>query len=322
MTKIKALLDTINKKILRFVLKLRQISKNIKPIGFFGLSLWDVGYQFYKGVSQGAIGIRSSAIAFKFFLAIFPAIIFFFTLIPYIPIENFQENLMMLIGTIVPKASFSMIESTIHDIITNKRGSLLSFGVLGSLYFSTSGLATMIIAFNETINTFEKRSWIAVRITSIILALTIFVFATVAIVLITTSETVLGYLVSHNILQVGFTYYALIVGKWLIVISFFYFAIAMIYYLAPAKKSGFRFFSPGATLATLLGLLLTVGFSYYINNFSSYNKLYGSIGTLIIVLVWLRLNASIILIGFELNTSINSLKHNKIFIDSNMKSLK
>ena len=228
---------------------------------------------------------------------------------------------MMLMATVVPKASFSMIESTIYDIITNKRGSLLSFGVLGSLYFATNGLATMIIAFNETINTFEKRSWIAVRITSLILVLTIFIFASITIVLITTSETVLGYLVSHNILKVGFTYYALIVGKWIIVVSFFYFTIAMIYYLAPSKKSKFRFFSLGATLATLLGLLLTVGFSYYINNFSSYNKLYGSIGTLIIVLVWLRLNASIILIGFELNASINSLKQRKIFFNNDIKSL-
>ncbi|HPW67297.1 MAG TPA: YihY/virulence factor BrkB family protein [Salinivirgaceae bacterium] len=313
MIKIKAFIDVINKKVLRFVLKLRQISRDIKPSFFFGLSLWDVGYQFYKGITQGAIGIRSSAIAFKFFLAIFPAIIFFFTLIPYLPIENFQENLIMLIGTIVPESIFSMIESTIRDIITNKRGSLLSFGVLGSLYFSTNGLATMITAFNETINTFEKRSWIAVRITSLILVLTIFIFASIAIVLITTSETVLSYLVSHNILKVGFTYYALIVGKWIIVISFFYFTIAMIYYLAPSKRSKFRFFSLGATLATILGLLLTIGFSYYINNFSSYNKLYGSIGTLIIVLVWLRLNATIILIGFELNASINSLKQNNIF---------
>jgi membrane protein len=292
--------------------KTERVTGKIRPWGFFGLSLWNVGKQFYIGITQGAISMRASAIAFNFFLAMFPAIIFFFTLIPYLPIENYQDKLMIFIGSLVPESSFAMIESTIRDIITNRRGSLLSFGILAALYFSTNGFVAMISAFNETINSFEKRSWYAVRLISIVLVLTIFVFVSVAIVLITTSERVLDYLVIKEILQYGFTYYLLIFGKWIITISFFYFSIAMVYFLAPAKRSEFRFFSPGATLATILSILLVVGFSYYINNFSQYNTLYGSIGTLIIVLMWIQLNSLIILIGFELNASICSLTKKRL----------
>ncbi len=292
--------------------KTESITGKIRPWGFFGLSLWDVGKQFYIGLTQGAISMRASAIAFNFFLAMFPAIIFFFTLIPYLPIENYQDKLMIFIGSLMPASSYAMIESTIRDIITNKRGSLLSFGILAALYFSTNGFVAMISAFNETINSFEKRSWYAVRLISIVLVLTIFVFVSVAIVLTTTSERVLDYLVLKEFLHYGFTYYLLIVGQWIITLSFFYFSIAMVYFLAPAKKSEFRFFSPGATLATILSILLVVGFSYYINNFSQYNTLYGSIGTLIIVLMWIQLNSLIILIGFELNASIYSLARNRL----------
>ena len=278
------------------------------PYGFFGLSLWDVGHNFYIGVTQGAIGMRASAIAFNFFLAMFPAMIFFFTLIPYLPIEDFQDKLILFIGTLVPNSSFDIIESTIRDIITQRRGSLLSFGFFAALYFSTNGFVAIISAFNETVNYFEKRSWYAVRVTSLILVFVICIFVSITIGLITFGETILNYLVIKDILEYGMTYYLLIAGKWIITIGFFYFSIAMVYYLAPAKRGEFRFFSPGATLATVLGIIIIIGFSYYINNFNRYNTLYGSIGTLIIILLWFQLNATILLIGFELNTSIFSLR--------------
>ncbi|MDD2563709.1 MAG: YihY/virulence factor BrkB family protein [Salinivirgaceae bacterium] len=287
---------------------LEKVTGKIHPIGFSGMSLWDVGLQFFTGITQGAIGMRGSAIAFNFFLAMFPAIMFVFTLIPYLPIEDFQNQLIQFIGTLVPETSFDIIETTIRDIITRKRGSLLSFGFIAALYFSTNGFVAIISAFNETVNYFEKRSWIAIRVTSILLIFIILIFVSITIGLITFGETILNYLVLKEILVVGITYYLLIIGKWIITISFFYFSIAMVYYLAPAKRKEFRFFSPGATLATILGIIIIIGFSFYINNFNRYNTLYGSIGTLIIILLWFQLNATILLIGFELNTSIFSLR--------------
>lgn len=306
--KLKEIVPTILKLGRKQLTTLKNVTEKIHPYGFFGLSLWDVGHKFFIGITQGAIGMRGSAIAFNFFLAMFPAIIFIFTLIPYLPIDDFQDKLILFIGAIVPASSFDIIESTIRDIITQKRGSLLSFGFLAALYFSTNGFAAIIMAFNETVNYFEKRSWIAIRLISMVLILGICVFVSITIGLIAFGETILNYLVLKEILQYGFMYYLLIVGKWIVTISFFYFSIAMIYYLAPAKRKEFRFFSPGATVATVLGIIIIIGFSYYINNFSRYNTLYGSIGTLIIVLLWFQLNATILLIGFELNTSIFSLR--------------
>ena len=310
--KLKSIIPAIILQGNRYLQTLKTLTEKIHPYGFFGLSLWDVGKNFYIGVSQGAIGMRASAIAFNFFLAMFPAMLFFFTLIPYLPIDNFQEKLILFIGSLVPNSSFDLIESTIRDIITHRRGSLLSFGFFSALYLSTNGFVAIISAFNETVNYFEKRSWIAIRITSLILVIVICVFVSITIGLITFGETILNYLVLNGFLEYGITYYLLLVGKWIITIGFLYFSIAMVYYLAPAKRGEFRFFSPGATLATILGICIILGFSYYINNFSQYNTLYGSIGTLIIVLMWFQINGIILLIGFELNTSIFSKQIKKI----------
>jgi len=291
--------------LIRFALtKTKRIFSKIHPWGFFGLSLWDVGERFFNGLSKGVLSLKASAIAFDFFLAMFPGIIFIFSLIPFLPIQNYQDQLLTFLAGTMPQPAFELLESTIVDIISTQRRSLLSFGILASLYFATSGFSTMITAFNETVNSIEKRPWWSQKLVSLLLVVLLFVFVTIAIILTTASSHVFDFLVAHRILQVGFTYYLLIFGKWIITISLIYFSIASIYYLAPAKKSNFHFFSPGAILATLLTILMMIGFSYYINNFGRYNALYGSLGTLIILLVWVRLNSYIILIGFELNASV------------------
>ncbi|MDA3779886.1 MAG: YihY/virulence factor BrkB family protein, partial [Bacteroidales bacterium] len=116
------------------------------------------------------------------------------------------------------------------------------------------------------------------------------------------------------IMQTNFTYYFITFGKWIIIIAFFFFAISSLFYLAPAKKTKWRFISVGSTLATILTLLTSLGFSYFVNNFGQYNKLYGSIGTLMVILIWLYFNSFAILLGFELNASINNAKQENLNI--------
>jgi membrane protein len=284
--------------------------KQMKLPFFDGIPLYDVAIFFWKGIVDGAISTRASAIAFNFILAIFPAIIFVFTLIPYIPIAHFQQQLLILLQSILPHNAYLAIEGTIQNIITQPRGGLLSFGFLAAFFFSTNGIVSVITAFNGTIHTIETRSWINQRFVALVLAIILTFLTTLSVALITLSQTLTKFLVKSGFLKSNFTFYLLLGGKWLIICLLFFFSYAFLFYLAPARKTKFRFISAGGTLATLLTIITTIGFSYYINNFGKYNTLYGSIGTLVVVMLSFYFNALILLIGFELNVSIWRARQN------------
>lgn len=273
--------------------------------GFEKLPLNDVLLFFFKGLQKGSITTRASSLAFNFFLAIFPSIIFLFTLIPYIPIDNFQVTLFELLRGIMPKAAFEAAEETIVDIVKNQHGSLLSIGFISALYFSTNGVSAMIDGFNSTYHQIETRTWLKQRMISLSLVLITTVLVFVAIVLIIYSEIILTSIPFGKL-----SYFLIQLGRFVIVFFLFFCIISFIYYLGPANKKGWKFVSAGSSFTTILSLLTSLGFAYYVNNFGTYNKLYGSIGTLIIVLLWIYFNSIVLLLGFELNASIHSAKKN------------
>lgn len=292
---IKNILDRIVKK-----------AKKITLPFFDGLPLYDVARFFWKGIVDGAITTRASAIAFNFILAVFPTIIFLFTLIPYIPIDNFQEQLMKLIQSVLPDDAYIAIQSTIHDIVTQPRGSLLSVGFFAAFIFSTNGLVSIIVAFNGTIHAIETRNIVSLYLTAFGLSIILTTLTTLSVALITVSQHSLAFLVAEQYIRSDSDFiYNMVIGvKWLVILFLFFFAFAFLFYYAPARKMKFRFISAGGTLATALSIVISVGFSFYINNFGKYNTLYGSIGTLIVVMLWFYFMALILLIGFELNVSI------------------
>jgi membrane protein len=293
---------------------IRERAKKISLPIFEDVPLYDVGLFFWKGIENGSITTRASAIAFNIILAIFPAIIFIFTLIPYVPIENFQSELLGLIESIVPQNAFEAISSTVEDIVTQPHGGLLSFGFFFALIFATNGVDSLISAFNATVHEMDTRSWWNQRVVSLALVIILTLLMTVGIILMTLGQLALNFLVDKHILVKDFTYYLLLVGKWVVICALFFFTYAFLFYYAPAKKSKFRFISAGVSLAAILSLITSLGFSFYINNFGRYNKLYGSIGTLLVVMIWIYFNAVILLVGFELNVSIaNARKNNKKF---------
>ncbi len=292
-------------------------AKRITLPFFDRVPLYDVALFFWKGIVDGAITTRASAIAFNFILAVFPTIIFLFTLIPYIPIDNFQPQLMDLLQRVVPDTAYLAIESTIQDIVTQPRGSLLSVGFFAAFIFSTNGLVSVIVAFNNTIHAIETRNIVSLYLTAFGLSIILTTLTTMSVALITVSQRVLDFLKANMVIRDDFLLYMLIGGKWLVILLLFFFAFAFLFYYAPARKTKFRFISAGGTLATILSILISVGFSFYINNFGKYNTLYGSIGTLIVVMLWFYFMALILLIGFELNVSIWSA-HNKADIENGL----
>lgn len=287
-------------------------AKRVTFPGLDGMALYDVMVFFWRSIVDGALSTRASAIAFSFFVALFPAIIFLFTLIPYIPIENFQNELFLLIESMVPETTFMAIKETVLDILTRQRGDLLSLGFFMALIFATNGFASMMTAFDASLHSFERRTWIGQRLIALLLLAIMSVLLTVAIALITYGQSFINYLAANGILKDHFTIYMLSIGKWVVILFLFFMANSFLFYLAPAKKTKWRFISAGGTLSTVLSVATFLGFTYYINRFGQYNKLYGSIGTLLVIMLLMYIMSMILLVGFELNASINeAVKHSK-----------
>lgn len=299
--------------ILKILLKLKPViylislSRKIHPPGFDGLPLYDVATFFINGIQKGDINNRASALAFKFFLAIFPTLLFLFTLIAYIPILNFQDELLSLLENVLPQNAYTLLIETIEDIVKIKRGGLLSFSFLIALYFATNGMFGMINAFNSSYHTIETRSILIQRLTAIALTIIMSLLVLVSISLIIFNGFVITKLAEWGVMEL-YVGQILLISRWIGLVALMFFSYSFLYYMVPAKKTKWRFISAGSTLSTILSLLSCVGFSYFVDNFGAYNKVYGSIGTIIVVMVWIYYNSLILLLGFELNASIKMAK--------------
>ena len=285
-------------------------SKHIDLPGFKGMNLYEVSSFFIKGLEKGAITTRASSIAFNFFLALFPALIFFFTLIPYIPIDNFQEILLQLLGEVLPPSTNEAAFGTLNDIISHPRGGLLSFGFVLALYFSTNSINSLTEAFNSSYHISENRGMWTQRLIALGLTIALSIMLILAIGIIVFTQIASAYFVDLGLLNESAILF-IKMGKWFTLLIFLFLGLSLLFQYAPAKKSYWQFFSPGAILATLFIVITSLGFGYYIDNFGQYNKLYGSIGTLIVILLWMYFNAIVMLIGFELNASLYSVQKTK-----------
>lgn len=282
--------------------------EKIRLPGFQGLNIYEVSVFFFKGLTESEVQSRARSIAFSFFLALFPAIIFLFTLIPYVPIAGFQEQLLRLIQKLMPPNTYEASRVTIEDIITHQRSGLLSFGFLFTLYVSSNGIKSLINAFNQSTKSKSVNSVFKQRITAIGLTFLMAILIILTIGLLLLSELATNYLVNKIDLTSKTPIYVLQVSKWILLIALCFTAISSLYYFGTSKKTRWRFISAGSTLATFLILLTSIAFNYFIANFAQYNKLYGSIGTLIIILLWIYFNCLQLIVGYELNLSIGNAK--------------
>ncbi|CAI8257856.1 MAG: Uncharacterised protein [Cryomorphaceae bacterium] len=288
------------------------IAKKIKPLGFAGLSIYDVTIFFWKGLIEGAITTRASSLAFNFFLAFFPSIIVFFTLIPYIPIAGLQETLMEVLSVVLPPSTNEITFNTLDDIINNPRGGLLSIGFILALYFSANGMSSLIEAFNYSYHINEYRSLLKEKALSLTLTFFLALLLIIAIGLIIFGKVAVNYLTDFKIIS-KFSADLILYGKWFVLLTMLFSGIAILFHFGPATTRKWKFFTAGSILATLGIIITSIGFNYYINHFAQYNKVYGSIGTLMIILIWMYFNSIILLTGFELNASISNAKENRQF---------
>lgn len=278
-------------------------SKKIVLPGFEGMTLYLTLHFLFGSFSKSQYGIRSSAISFKFFMALFPGIIFFLSLIPYIPIENFQSNLLEGLGNMLPNDVYTLIESTINDLINHKHSGVLSIGFFLSLYFASNGINTLLTAFNSSHQLQLKRKPIRQRLIS----LGIFGIISISFI-IALSAIMLGEYFAYNkdYQSLGFairTGYQLL--KWGIIIISLILAISTLYNIGNTERTKWKFFSAGATLSTIIIIIASYGLTFFFGNFGKYNELYGSIGSLLMILIWINAASYIMLVGFELSARGN-----------------
>mgnify|MGYP003321271499 FL=1 len=283
-------------------------AKRIKLPLFEGLSLYDVATFFWRGIVEGAVPSRASAIRFAFFLALFPGVIFLFTLIPFIPLEGFQEQLFDLLKEILPPNSFDAAYSTINDILTIKRGDLLSVTVVATLIFSTNGTLALIGNFGLTIHKLNVRGFWSQYFAALLLTIALSLLLLLGIALILVSQSFLSHFIQDEIAGIPLAT-LLIWARNFIVLTIILLAISMLFYFGPMRSAPWRFVSPGAILATVLVVATSALFGLYVTYFSTYNQFYGSIGTLLIIQLWIYVNAVGLLIGFELNASMAEAKN-------------
>ena len=289
--------------------------------GFSPLPLYTVVAFFLKEIQKESLLNKASSLAYNFMLAIFPGIIVLFSLIPFLP-DGFQDQLMSILSLILPHKAYDAFETTIIEIVKIQNGKLLSFGILFSLIFATNGVDNLMMAFNKSSLIMETRSWLKKRLIALILTLVIFFSIIVCIGAMTIGEIALNYINDGLGIKGNLTYYVIQFTRWALLGVLYFMTISILYRYGPSHSKKWKLFSAGSWLATILAFISIWGFSFYINNFGSYNKIYGSIGTLIVIMIWLYLNSLILLIGFELNASVDLTKRSVRIIRPNFNVFK
>ena len=285
-------------------------SKDIFLPGFQGLPLYDVLVFFRNQVQKVGLNDRARSIAFSFLMAIPAATIFLCTLIPYLPVSKKLTNqLLLLTKELTPNQNtYQLISNFLNDFLNKPRGGLLSFGLIVALYYASNAMMGLMRSFNRSLIRYSRRNYFESRLIAIRLTLVLLLLVIGCVIILVTQDELLRYIFRAMHIQRSSMKGVIKAVRWLFIIPLFYFAIAFIYKHAPAVHEKWQLFSPGTLLATVLMILLIFLFSIWVNKFGTYNKVYGSIGTILILMIVVYFNALILLIGFELNVSIHTLK--------------
>ena len=305
--------EEIEKKIEKIpvVRNLKNFAKKIKLPWLEGLSLYDLLEIYIVGIVEGAISYRAGAIAFSFFMALFPFALFILNLIPYIPIEGFQQDFLKFLEDSVPPNTYEAIASIINDILNNSYKGLLSSGFILSIFLMANGLNAILGGFENSHHVILKRGFlsqyaVALGMSVILSLLLIVTVATTVIFEVFIQSIKLDNVFNNNIKFIEIGRYGFLMLMILITSS-------VLLKFGTRETSNNSFISIGSVFTTVLIILSSYFFGIWVVKFSKYNELYGSIGTLLIMMFYIWLNCMILLLGFELNASINRLKRRNLF---------
>lgn len=292
------------------------VTKKFKPWGFEGLSLFYVMKYFFEGIVKGSLTTRAVAISYRLLLAIFPLLIILIYLISFIEIQDFDEQLMAQLQVAFPGDTYSFVEdsiSTLEGLTNNKdEGVILSIiGFFLMLYYASSSVNAILIGFDESYHkrdSEDQTTWWVRRIVSLGMMMVLGILLVVAVILVMFSGRFFLYLEEIEVISNHATTIFLNGAKWLVVLFLVYTCITTLYNVGRLRNKTWKFTSAGATFATVFFVIGSIGFAWFINNLAQYDKLYGSLGSFLVLLIWINFNFIILLLGFELNTSIKRAK--------------
>jgi len=273
--------------------------------GFEGFSLYEISRFFFRALTTGQLVTRAAAISFKLFMAFFPAVIVLLTLIPYVPVPDFQERLLGSFEEMMPQEVFSFIEGTLHDLVLKKHGALLSVSFLIGVFLASNSINAILEGFSGSANITAWHSALKQRLLSLGLLLALTVLAVLAIPVLTLGGIVIRQFNTLGFFSSEIQVYTLLGVKWLISILLVITAVALLYNVGDPTTRRFKLITPGSLLAVFLVLLVSQALAFLFSNITDYNALYGSIGAILAVQLWIYANMIVLLIGYELNTSIN-----------------
>lgn len=295
------------------VSKIIDFLKVIKPPGFNGFSFYDLLEMYVIGIVKGTLSSRAGSISFSFFMALFPFLLFVLNLIPFIdsiiPIQNFDETVLSYMELFIPKETQGFFSDIFNDIRNKPRGGLLSSVFLLSVILTANGVSSIFVGFEVSYHVKLERNFFRQYIYALAVSVLLAFLLLMAVVIFFYFEF---YILQNlnNLIPNEINWIRISQGLFFSFLT--YISVSILYYFGTVEGRKTRFFSPGALMTTLLFLITTYGFGIYIDNFSTYNQLYGSIGALLIFLLYIWINATILLLGFELNATLSRLKSSSI----------
>jgi membrane protein len=279
------------------------------PIPFGEFTLYEISLPFFEQLKKANLTERASAISFNIFMAFPPVLIFVFTLIPYLPIsEQFIQEMFTLIRDVIPgEENNSVIITFLNDFLKRPRNELLSFGLVLAIFFSSNAMMGILRSFDEEYYGFIKRKGLQTRLTALRLTLIVFALGAITILLLIAQGAVLKWLGVENY-WIRFAIHNL---RWVIIVLLIFYSTAFVYRQGPALAKKWPYLTPGSLLATTLTIVATLASSIWVENFNNYNKLYGSISAIFILMTLIYVNAFVLLLGFELNVTLFHLRQKK-----------
>lgn len=279
--------------------------------GFEKVSIYHVVKFFASELGREELFMRAKASAFTFFLALFPAMLFFVALVPYIPVDNLSEKILDVLQEVMPSTLSTLIAKTLTDILNQPTGGTLSVGLIMALIIASNGMVSMMSSFDQSIrekDNFIKRSLFKKRLIAVGLMLVLFFLLIFSVGLIIIGNQVLVDILATLEIRsfIGILLFTTL--KFIIIFMLFFSSISLIYYFGPSLRQEYNLFSPGSTFATLLSIILSMAFSFFINNITHPGRFFGSIGAIIVLQVWIYLNSLALLLGFELNNRLEELR--------------
>jgi membrane protein len=268
-----------------------------------GLSVKDLGRRVMHEIQEDDCWGRAAQLAYYFLFALFPFFLVLTTLLGYLPVPNLMDRLMEMLAEMLPGDALRLVQDNVREIVTSQRGGLLSFGILAALWTSSSAITAIVDGLNRAYDVQEGRPYWKVRLIAIVLTVGLSLFIIVSLVLLTFGPQIGGWIADQvglgSVFQIAWN-----LLRWPVIIGLIVLAMALVYYVAPDVEQRWQWITPGSLVAVVGWLLASLGFSFYVNNFASYNATYGSIGAVIVLLTWMYVSGFFVLLGGEINAEI------------------